>query len=329
MSTEDDASQPIDLTVEPPAENPNAAGWKSWVIAAVVAVVMVVGGIVVVGRLGGDDSAAQVGATGGATQGNGSATGGAGQGGGFGGAGFGGGGVFGTLTEVGGDSFVVERTGRSGDATTTKVTVTDATTFTEAKSADLSSVEVGDNVIVMGEAADDGTVAATRIVDNGDRELTLGGNGGGPGGGFQPPADGQLPDNFQPPGDGQLPDNFQPPGDGQLPDGFDPSSGSIPGGVRGAAPTIGKVTANDGQTLTIETNDGSTVTVTVSANTEVTVSVTASMSDLMVGESVQVVGSQDGDTVVAESVQIGASGFGGFGGGFGPGGGPGAAGPGN
>lgn len=42
-----------------------------------------------------------------------------------------------------------------------------------------------------------------------------GGFGGPPGGeGFQPPADGELPEGFQPPADGELPEGFQPPGGG-------------------------------------------------------------------------------------------------------------------
>lgn len=313
MSVQDEFPPPLDLPPEPSTDPPSSAGWKSWAIAAAVAVAMVVGGVVVVSQLGGDDSDAQAnvsGTTDQSTDSGDDASGAAAQG--F------GSGVFGTLVEIGNDGFVVEGTDRSGETTSTSVTVTDDTTFTESQEGDLQSIQVGDNVVVTGEAGADGSVSATAIVDNGGLEVAFGGgNGGAPPDGFQPPDGGELPEGFQPPEGFEPPDGGELPDDFQPPEGFEPPEGGGPGGFGGAR-TIGQVTAVDGSTLTVETADGETVTVTVGSDTEVTVTVEASRADLEVGDDVQVTATVDGDAIVAESVRIGAVGFGGFGAGGAP-----------
>lgn len=311
MSVHDDP-EPIDLGADPAPATPASSG-RSWAIAGGAAVAMVAIGVAAMGLLGGDESATEAdttsssvavddvsGDTADDTRG---------------GPGFGGG-VFGTLTEIEGASFIVDVTDRSGDSTTTRVVVTDETIFTETQDGTLDGVQVGDHVLVTGETADDGTVSAASLADNNNRELTFGGgNGGGPPDGFEPPEGFDPPEGFEPPADGAVPDDFQPP-EGGLPGGG--PGGGGPGGLGGV--TVGEVTSVDGSTIVIQPTDGQPVTVTVSGETTITETVEVSIAALEVGDTVQVTGDADGDRVVAETVQVGATR------GFGAAGGPGAGG---
>jgi spore coat protein H len=49
--------------------------------------------------------------------------------------------------------------------------------------------------------------------------------GGGPGGAFQPPEGGEMPEGFTPPNGGELPEGFEPPANGEMPEGFTPPEG--------------------------------------------------------------------------------------------------------
>lgn len=316
-----------------PAADPTAAGatadpedegeghgrplWLSWAIAAAVVAALAGAAVFLVGRSGDDGGADAV-----ATAGTNPAAAAAGSGsGGVPGAGFGPG-ARGTITAIDGATITVESNSPDGSSGTTTVATTDETAITESVDASLDDFEVGDSVVVFGDTADDGTVAAS-TVSEGD-----GGGFGGPqaGGGlpdgFQPPADGQVPDGFQPPADGELPDGFQPPADGELPEGFQPPQGGAGPGVPGAAPTSGEITAISDDSLTVESDDGSSVTVSIDDDTTFTVTEDRSIGDLAEGDTVVVVGEAgDDDVVTATSIRVG-DGLG-FGAG-GPGGPPGA-----
>lgn len=305
VSERGEAPEPIDVPLTSGEDVEGSVGWRAWVIASVMAALAVVGGIVVMGQVGSDGSDAQADAAARASSGDAGIDDAASADRGF------GGGVVGTLTEIDGDSFVIEGADRAGETTMTRVTTTEDTTFTRTEAGGVAEIDVGDNVVVSGETADDGAIDATAIADRGSLDVAVAG-GGGARPGPQPPGGGGLPEDveppagFEPPGDGQLPADLEPPA------GFEPPAGASPGG--GGRPTVGQVIEVDGMTLTVETNDGETVTVLMRDDTEVTVTVEASIEDLEVGEEVQVVRAESsGDDVVAESVQIGAAGFGGFG----------------
>ena len=91
------------------------------------------------------------------------------DGGGFGGGGF----TSGTVTAIDGDTVTLEL----DDGTTVTITTTDDTTVTTTDEASVSDLAEGDSLTVMGEADDDGNVAATSITEGAT------GIGGGMGGG--------------------------------------------------------------------------------------------------------------------------------------------------
>jgi len=97
--------------------------------------------------------------------------------GGFGGAG--GGFTSGTVTAVDGDTVTLELE----DGSTVTVTTTDDTTVTTTSDAAVSDLAEGDSLTVIGEADDDGNVAATSISEGAT------GFGGGMGGGIPPTTD--------------------------------------------------------------------------------------------------------------------------------------------
>lgn len=276
------------------------SGWVTWAVAAGVVGVVVAGGIFLLGR--GEESTAandQVLAQA------------------F-GPGAPGGGTNGTITTIDGDVLTVESQGfagpygASGTTGTSSVSVqTDAdTVVTASVEGSLDDLAEGDQVIVIGETADDGTVAATSVAEAGDvgdvGDVGVPGSGqdGLPGG--QAPPDGA---GYGQPPTGQFPGA---PGDGSTSGAGTPPQG---GAFAGGAPTFGTITAVDADGLTLETADGSTVTVTTSADTTVTVSQELTVADLEVGDQVQVQGDgSSSDPVVATSIRVGDGGFAGFGG---------------
>jgi hypothetical protein len=210
-------------------------------------------------------------------------------------------GTIGTISEIDADSSTLQVETSDGD--TVEVTATDDTTISETVEGSVDDLAVDDTIIVIGEAGDDGTVAADQIVAGDDGQL-FGGRGGGFGGG-QPP-EGGFPNGGQPPASGF-------PGGGQQ-----PPQGGFPGGGQGGPGgfTAGTITAVDDGSLTIRTGDDETVTVTVSSSTTVQVSKELSFDDLATGDEITVSGQPDDDgSVEAVMIRRGDGGFG-FGGGF-------------
>ncbi|MCU1378711.1 MAG: hypothetical protein JWN29_1694 [Acidimicrobiales bacterium] len=91
----------------------------------------------------------------------------------------GGGATAGTVKLVDGD--VIYVTSTSGDII--KVRTTSGSTITKSSTATVGDIRPGDTVVVQGQAGSDGTVAATRVTDNG-AGAAGGGFGGAGGGGF-------------------------------------------------------------------------------------------------------------------------------------------------
>lgn len=196
-------------------------------------------------------------------------------------------GAMGTIASIDGTTLTVE----GDDDTTTTVTTDDDTSVTDTADAELADIAVGDTVSVLGEADDDGVVTADRIVE-GDLAGAPMIRQGGP------------PDGAMPPEGMEPPEGMAPPGGAVRSDG--------PGGA-----TAGEVTAIDGDTLTVTTDEGDEVTVVTTGDTTVTVTTEIAVSDLAVGDTVAVMGTEDGDAVAAESIRRGELLLGG------PGGGPG------
>jgi hypothetical protein len=183
----------------------------------------------------------------------------------------------GTITAVDGTTLTVE----TDDGATTTVTTDDDTVVTDTAAGDRADIEVGDDVMVMGEEGDDGAVVADRIVDTGG---VVRGPVAGPDGaeGMTPPEGMERPDGAT-----------APPEDGAV----------LRGGPGGG--TSGEVTGVEGDTLTVTTPDGDEVTVTTTGDTAVTVTTEIEISDLEVGDVVVFGGPADGDTVAAFSIRRG------------------------
>ncbi|GAB3607860.1 hypothetical protein GCM10027413_32690 [Conyzicola nivalis] len=90
--------------------------------------------------------------------------------------GAGGGFTSGTVIAVDGDTVTIE----TSDGSTVTVTTTDDTTVTTTEDSSVSALAEGDSLTVVGEADDDGSVAATSISEGAT------GFGGGMGGGTPP-----------------------------------------------------------------------------------------------------------------------------------------------
>lgn len=209
------------------------------------------------------------------------------------GGGPGGGGGGGTITAIDGSTLTVTLTAMgpqssssSSSGTATTVVTSSDTTFSTTTTGSLSDVQAGDHVMVMGSTGDDGTVAATAIVDQGTQAVS-----DGPGAGGAPPSQQSGSSDQQAPGQ-------QSGGSGQ--------QSGMPG-----RPTAGTVTAVDGSTLTVSTTDGSTVTVTTSSSTTVSVVHASTLADLAVGDTIRVMGSTGSDgTLTATAVREGADAMG-------------------
>jgi hypothetical protein len=177
-------------------------------------------------------------------------------------------GAVGTIAAIDGTTLTVE----DEAGTTTTVTTDDETTVTDTAEGELADIAVGDQISAMGEADDEGVVTADRVMEG---ELDAGPRmaAGGP-----------------PPGAG----NVEPPPDGAV----------VRGGPGGGA--VGEVTAIDGDTITVTTEEGDEVTVLTTEDTAVTVTTEIALSDLAVGDTVAVLGAEDGDAVAADSIRRGA-----------------------
>lgn len=312
---------------------------RQWIVAAIVAVVIVVSGFFGMRTLGSSNTAGATNSTGVTTNdasGSGSvrgsdsaqnqsrAT--------------------GKVTAVEGSTMTIESTDGSGSVNSTRITTNDDTVFTESVEGTVSDLSVGDNVVVMGTTTDgaqtDGSlieraVTARRIIDSGDMEASEqmpGGHGmGAPPNGSdgQPPSDGSgtPPADFQPPAgvDGEAPADWQPPTDGSIP--ADGQSGQPPQAPTDETRPVGRITtgqikALDGSVLTVTTADGSTVKVDITDDTSITITRRIKRSAIKVGDTISASGTKDGEVLAATTVRRGDIGFGG------PGiGGPDAGGP--
>lgn len=170
------------------ASRPPRGGWRTWVLAAGIAVLILAAAFVVSSRNGGDN-------TGAGPQGN-FAPGG--------GRAFGGG-VIGTVASVEGSSFSVQPGQGSSDSEVVRVETTGDTTFARSSQGTASDLESGDNVVVIGERSGDGITAAA-ITDSGDVVDD----------GFPRPNGDGRPDGFNPPDDFQPPAGVEPPQGGRF-----------------------------------------------------------------------------------------------------------------
>jgi hypothetical protein len=279
----------LPLPEEPSAEQPKSSGWKGWAAAGVVTALVVGGGMAAFGRTPdvSDSSTAAVTASADASTDEAAANSSSNMP-------MGGRGTSGTVASIDGSTLTVTS---SQDDSTVTVETSDDTVVTEQVEGSLDDLAVGDTITVMGETADDGSVAATSVVSGDDV-----GGFGGPGGGGQPPA-GAMPS-------GEMP---TPPtgADGEMP--------TPPDGGQFGGRTSGTITSISNGTIVVETDDGE-VTVTTSDDTTVSIVQTLTVADLEEGDTVQVMGqTNDAGTVTAERIQVGeiTSGFGGGPGGMG------------
>lgn len=85
-------------------------------------------------------------------------------------------------------------------------------------------------------------------------------------------------------------------------------SGSAPGGMGQGGMLNGEITAKDDKSITIKTMDGSTKIIILADSTNYKKSTDASLSDLKVGETVNVIGTSNSDgSVTAKNVTVGAN----------------------
>ena len=88
------------------------------------------------------------------------------------------------------------------------------------------------------------------------------------------------------------------------------------GGFRGGG-AVGTVSEVSGNTITITTRNGQAMKIELAANGTVRKQVDGQLSDITTGEQIVAMGTQNGDTFQATSIQIGGFGGGGQGGGQG------------
>lgn len=107
----------------------------------------------------------------------------------------------------------------------------------------------------------------------------------------------------------QLPDGAAVPGDGTGPFGGRGQGGAGGNFVAPAGMTFGEIESIDGNTLTLTTQAGGTVTVQVTDTTLIEKNASVGVSDLAVGETVIVSGSDNDDgSITARSVQVSPAG---------------------
>jgi hypothetical protein len=270
-----------------PAAPHDGGGWtrspRTWIVAAVAIVVLVVGGVLGANALsGGGSSSASTGAQGpgnGAGQGNPARR-----------------GTAGTLQSIDGSTLTVATFNRgaggsnAGGGTTTVIT-NGSTKFSKAVTGSFSDIKAGDRVTAMGTPDGTNSVTATRITDTGTMTGAFGGGGGG-GRRFG--------------GNGS--------GNGGAPPSSLPNRGTSPDPNSFANGTVKSIA---GTTLTVTQADGTAKTVNTNGSTAVSVLKAVSISDLTTGQAVTVRGTTNSDgTVTASNVVEGLGGFGrGFGGG--------------
>ena len=287
----DDTQQPSE-THDPygglaqPSEPQGGGGWtrspRTWIVAAVALVVLVVGGVLGANALsGGGSSSASTGAQGpgnGAGQGNPARR-----------------GTAGTLQSIDGSTLTVATFNRgaggnnAGGGTTTVIT-NDSTKFYKAVTGSFSDIKAGDRVTSTGSPDGTNTLAATRITDTGTMTGAFGGQGGG-GRRFG--------------GNGN--------GNGAAPPSSLPNGGARPDPNSAANGTVKSIS---GTTLTVTQQDGTTKTVNTNGSTVVSVLKSVSINELITGQPVTVRGKTNSDgTVTATNVAEGVGGGRGFGGG--------------
>jgi Domain of unknown function (DUF5666) len=178
-------------------------------------------------------------------------------------------GVFGSVTAISGDTLTVQskgfgRNASSTPATTYTVDASSATVFKDNATSTLSSVAVGDTVMVQGTVSGD-SVTATTIRDGLVPQM-----GGMPGrGGMGGHASSTPP--------------YIPQGNGE--------------------PVVGgSVTAISGSTLTITNQAGATYTIDASSAAVSDKGATSTVSSIAVGDNVVVQGSVNGSSVTASSI---------------------------
>ena len=215
----------------------------------------------------------------------------------------------GTITAINGATFTL-----SGNNGATYTIATDANThYDTSVTANLSTVAVGDFVMVQGTKAADGNVAATALTDNGTPmappvgQPPMGQSGGPPmmhpagtapagthpagtaPAGTHVPTAGCAPPRPQgtpgtrPAGTPPTRQNGTPPAgrNGTPPAGGNPGTGPNPGNFTG-----GVVQAINGTTLTLKGRDGATITVTTTASTVVKRHQAGAFASLKVGDHV-------------------------------------------
>ena len=190
----------------------------------------------------------------------------------------------------------------------TAVTWTGDTAFTQQVTAATSDIAVGSCVVAMGEAGDDGVIAATTVTlsEAVDGECAQGFGGTPPSG---------LPEGGMQSG---MPEGGMPSG---MPEDGERPSGGPGGGFGGFA--VGLVTAVDGDTITVEgaglgqDAEATTSTVTLGGSTVVTTTAEASADDVEAGLCVTAMGEVDDvGAVTAATMQLSEPTDGQCGGGF-------------
>jgi hypothetical protein len=211
-------------------------------------------------------------------------------------------GVAGTVSTVDGSTLTVKTTangrfagggaaggtaGTTPTTTPTPSTVTvktnSSTTVTEAVTATVGDLAVGDHVLAIGTSAN-GTVTAVSLTDTGATASNaagrFGGGGGAGGGGFQRPAG----------------------ANGTPPQG---AAGAGGGGFAGGQFALGTVKSVDASSVTVTETDGSEVTMAVASTTRITKQEARTVADIKVGDTVRVTSQQSGDVITATSIQMG------------------------
>jgi len=203
--------------------------------------------------------------------------------------------VSGTVQKVAGNTITVV----AQDGTVTTATVSDSTTYSKDGTIKATDLKAGEQVVVVGQKASDGSMTATQVTAGAAAQMGgLGVTGtGGFGGGQRQGGQGAAP-GATPPAGG-LGGGRQGGGTGGNP----PAGGQI-ANMAFANGTVQKVSSTS---LTVTGQDGTTTTFAITQDTRLNKVATASLSDVTAGSEVTIVGQAGSDGVVAAtSVQIGS-----------------------
>lgn len=98
---------------------------------------------------------------------------------------------------------------------------------------------------------------------------------------------------------------------GERPDGAVGMNGGVPGMAGGGVtPVSGEIVDVDDSSITVQTRDGGNKIVIYSGSTTVNTTTEGSAADLVAGEEIMVIGTEgDNDTITAETISIGSTGF--------------------